>query len=61
MTAKVTPEIITSLKRELHQVRHKSLLATRQEDFMMVARLTAQAARLNKSIMDAEGELLAQA
>ena len=60
MTAKVTPEIITSLKRELHQVRQKSLLATRQGDFMMVARLTAQAARLNKSIMDAEGELLAQ-
>ena len=61
MTAKVTPEIITSLKRELHQVRQQSLHATRQGDFMKVARLTAQAARLNKSIMDAEGELLAQA
>ena len=61
MTAKVTPDIITSLKRELHQVRQQSLLATRQGDFMKVARLTAQAARLNKSIMDAEGELLAQA
>jgi hypothetical protein len=60
MTAKVTPEIITSLKRELQQVRQQSLLATRQGDFMKVARLTAQAARLNKSIMDAEGELLAQ-
>jgi hypothetical protein len=61
MTAKVTPDIITSLKRELHQIRQQSLLATRQGDFMKVARLTAQAARINKSIMDAEGELLAQA
>jgi hypothetical protein len=60
MTAKVTPEIITSLRRELQQVRQQSLLATRQGDFMKVARLTAQAARLNKSIMDAEGEMLAQ-
>jgi hypothetical protein len=60
MTAKVTPDIITSLRRELQQVRQQSLLATRQGDFMKVARLTAQAARLNKSIMDAEGELLAQ-
>jgi hypothetical protein len=60
MTAKVTPDIITSLKRELQHVRQQSLLATRQGDFMRVARLTAQAARLNKSIMDAEGELLAQ-
>ena len=60
MTAKVTPEIITSLRRELQHVRQQSLAATRQGDFMKVARLTAQAARLNKSIMDAEGELLAQ-
>jgi len=37
------------------------LQATRQGDFMKVARLTAHAAKLNKSIMDAEGELLAQA
>ena len=60
MTAKITPEIISTLRRELQHVRHESLLATRQGDFMKVARLTAHAARLNKSIMDAEGELLAQ-
>jgi hypothetical protein len=59
-TAKITPELITTLKRELQTVRQQSLLATRQGDFMKVARLTAHAARLNKSIMDAEGELLAQ-
>lgn len=61
MTAKITPDLISSLRRELQTVRQQSLLATRQGDFMKVARLTAHAARLNKSIMDAEGELLAQA
>ena len=60
MTAKITPELITTLKRELQTVRQQSLQATRQGDFMKVARLTAHAARINKSIMDAEGELLAQ-
>ena len=60
MTAKITPDLISTLKRELQTVRQQSLLATRQGDFMKVARLTAHAARLNKSIMDAEGELLAQ-
>lgn len=60
MTAKITPDLISSLKRELQTIRQQSLLATRQGDFMKVARLTAHAAKLNKSIMDAEGELLAQ-
>ena len=59
-TAKITPELITTMRRELQQVRQQSLLATRQGDFMKVARLTAVAAKINKSIMDAEGELLAQ-
>jgi len=59
-SAKITPETITSLKRELQQVRQASLHATRMGDFMKVARLTAVAARINKSIMDAEGELLAK-
>jgi hypothetical protein len=60
-SAKITPELITSLKRELQQIRQASLQATRQGDFMKVARLTTVAAKINKSIMDAEGELLAQA
>jgi cell division FtsZ-interacting protein ZapD len=59
-TMKITPETINSLRRELQQVRQASLQATRIGDFMKVARLTATAARINKSIMDAEGELLAQ-
>jgi hypothetical protein len=58
---RISPEHISTLKRELQQVRQQSLKATRQGDFMKVARLTAVAAQLNKSIMDAEGELLAQA
>jgi hypothetical protein len=58
---RISPEFITSLKRELDQVRRQSLQATRQGDFMKVARLTTVAAQINKSIMDAEGELLAQA
>lgn len=48
------------MKRELQQVRQHSLDATRRGDFMRVAALTSQAARLNRSIMDAEGELIAQ-
>lgn len=55
---KVTPETISSLKRELQQVRQASLQATRNGDFMKVARLTAAAAQINQSIMDAEGVLL---
>lgn len=60
-TSKITPELISNLRRELQQVRQQSLLATRTGDFMRVARLTAVAARINKSIMDAEGEMMAQA
>jgi hypothetical protein len=56
---KVTPETISNLKRELQQIRQASLQATRMGDFMKVARLTTVAAQINKSIMDAEGQLLA--
>jgi hypothetical protein len=60
ITTKVSPELIETLRRELQQVRQASLQATRTGDFMRVARLTATAAKINKSIMDAEGQLLAQ-
>ncbi|MGV3773586.1 MAG: hypothetical protein ACO1QB_11835 [Verrucomicrobiales bacterium] len=60
MHSKISPELIQNLKRELQQVRQQSLHATRTGDFMKVARLTTVAAQLNKSIMDAEGQLLAQ-
>ena len=57
---KISPELIESLRRELQHVRQASLAATRTGDFMKVARLTATAAKINKSIMDAEGQLMAQ-
>lgn len=52
-------DTLKSLKQELAQLREQSLQATRQGDFMKVARLTTQAARLNKSIMDCENEYIA--
>jgi hypothetical protein len=60
MSNKVTPQRIESLRNELTQVRKASLQATRMGDFMKVARLTTQAARINKSIMDAESQMLAE-
>ena len=59
MSNKVTPQLIETLRNELTQIRKQSLHATRNGDFMKVARLTTQAARINKSIMDAESQLLA--
>jgi len=59
MSSKVTPQLIENLRNELTQIRKASLHATRNGDFMKVARLTTQAARINKSIMDAESQLLA--
>ena len=60
MSNKVTPQTIENLRNELTQIRKASLHATRNGDFMKVARLTTQAARINKSIMDAESQLLAE-
>ena len=57
--SKVTPQMIENLRTELTQVRKASLNATRNGDFMRVARLTTQAARINKSIMDAESQMIA--
>jgi hypothetical protein len=57
--SKITPQTIENLRNELTQIRKQSLHATRNGDFMRVARLTTQAARINKSIMDAESQLLA--
>jgi hypothetical protein len=59
MTSKITPEKIQSLRNELQQVRQASLNATRNGDFMRVARLTPRAAQINKAIMDAEAQMLA--
>lgn len=56
----VTEEQVRTLRKELAEVRECSLAATRAGDFMKVAMLTAQAARLNKAIMDGEAEIEAR-
>ena len=58
MTHKITPQKIASLRNELAEIRQASLRATRTGDFMRVGRLVNETARLNKSIMDGESELL---
>ena len=50
---------VENLKRELEEVRRCSLVATRRGDFMRVARLTPKAAQINKAIMDAEAQMIA--
>jgi hypothetical protein len=57
MKSKVTPQLIENLRNDLVQIRKASLHASRNGDFMRVARLTSQAAQINKSIMDAQGQL----
>ena len=59
MSSKITPEKIESLRNELSQVRRASLHASRVGDFMKVARLTPRAAQINKAIMDAEAQMIA--
>ena len=46
---------LDGLKRNLQEIRRQARDATRQGDFMKVARLTAAAAQINREIMDAEG------
>jgi hypothetical protein len=52
------PAELEKLKGELQEVRRASLEATRLNDFRKVARLTAQAAQLNKAIIEAQGLVL---
>jgi hypothetical protein len=48
-------EHLNGLRRELAGVRRASLAAARKGDYMRIARLTAMAASLNRSIIEAEG------
>jgi hypothetical protein len=54
---RIHPLIIHDWKQNLLKVRKASLQATRDGDFLKVARLTWQAGRLNKAIMRAEGQI----
>jgi len=60
MNSRITPEKINSIRNDLIQVLRASLHATRTGDFMRVARLTARAAEINRAIMDAESQLIAE-
>jgi hypothetical protein len=44
------------LSNELSSIRQASLKASRNNDFRNVARLTLEAARINKAISDADAE-----
>ncbi len=48
-------EELVKLTQELQHVRQQSLFASRTGDFRTVARLTGEAARLNREILRAEG------
>ena len=60
MKSKITPAFIENLRNDLYQVRQASLHASRNNDFMRVARLTSKAAQINKAIMDAQGQMDAE-
>ena len=60
MKSKITPATIENLRNDLNQIRQASLHATRNNDFMRVARLTSKASQINKAIMDAQGQLDAE-
>jgi hypothetical protein len=55
--SKITIDI-DGLKQQLQRVRRDSLLATRQGDFRKVAKLTTEAAGINRAIVEAQGLLL---
>lgn len=56
--ASAVPAQLEHLKQQLQDVRRASLEATRQNDYRKVARLTAQAAEINKAIVEAQGLVL---
>jgi hypothetical protein len=51
----INPRHIEEMKRELQRVRKESLAATRMGDYLKIARLTTEAAKLNAAISEAEG------
>jgi hypothetical protein len=51
----INPKHIEEMKRELQRVRRDSLLATRTGDYIKIAKLTTEAAKLNAAISEAEG------
>jgi hypothetical protein len=58
MKLTVTQNDLAKLKQQLEQVRKASLVATQRGDFRFVGKLTCQAAQLNRTIQETEGQLL---
>ena len=55
MRKTAVPEKIERLTGLLQEIRRASLLAARQGDYIRIGKLTAEAANLNKAIIEAEG------
>jgi hypothetical protein len=53
-----TQRELDQLRQQLRQVRRASLAATQRGDFRTVARLTCEAAEINRTIQQTEGLLL---
>jgi hypothetical protein len=58
MKLTITQNDLAKLKQQLEQVRRASLVATQRGDFRSVGKLTCQAAQLNRTIQETEGQLL---
>jgi len=52
-----TQSKLNELKNRLHQVRRASLVATSRGDYRAVARLTVEAAEINKNILNLAGPI----
>jgi hypothetical protein len=55
MSKTTIPGKIEKLTEHLQEIRRASLIAARQGDYLRIGRLTAEAASLNKAIIEAEG------
>ena len=55
MNKTAVPDRTEKLKEHLQEIRRASLIAARQGDYLRIGRLTAEAASLNKAIVEAEG------
>ncbi len=53
---RTNPLLVYDLKKELQAVRRNAFEASREGNYLKVAKLTYQAGRLTRSIMEAEGQ-----
>lgn len=56
MNSKKASEL-EQLKQRLHEIRRASLTATHKGDYMKVARLTTEAANINRAIVQIAGPI----